>query len=160
MFPVNCVKFLRTTLFYNSSGVCFCVSKMKVLELVEASTRGVLWKKAFLEILQNSQENTCARAPFLKRGLWHRCFPVNFVKFLKMPFSIEHLWWMLLLILKLSSLKHRSRHRTSYKKELFLKISHNSQETPVQSLFFNKVARLVYSDRRKDENTARKTCTK
>ena len=32
---------------------------------VEAATRGVLWKKVLLEILQNSQENTCARASFL-----------------------------------------------------------------------------------------------
>ena len=31
----------------------------------EAATRGVLWKKVFLEISQNSQENTCARVSFL-----------------------------------------------------------------------------------------------
>ena len=31
-------------------------------------------------------------------GLWHRCFPVNFVKFLTSPFSIEHLCWLLLQI--------------------------------------------------------------
>ena len=31
----------------------------------EAATRGVLRKKVFLEILQTSQENTCARASFL-----------------------------------------------------------------------------------------------
>ena len=24
--------------------------------------------------------------------LWHRCFPVNFKKFLRTPFFIEHLW--------------------------------------------------------------------
>ena len=35
------------------------------IQPVEASTRGVLWKKVFLEILQNSQANTCARASFL-----------------------------------------------------------------------------------------------
>ena len=28
--------------------------------------------------------------------LWHRYFPVNFAKFLKTPFIIEHLWWLLL----------------------------------------------------------------
>ena len=39
-------------------------------------------KKVSLEISQNSQENTCARVTLLKKGLWHRCFPVNFVKFL------------------------------------------------------------------------------
>ena len=26
-----------------------------------------------------------------KKNLWHRCFPVNFVKFLRTPFFIEHL---------------------------------------------------------------------
>ena len=33
----------------------------------EAATRGVLQKKVFLEISQNSQENTCARVSFLIR---------------------------------------------------------------------------------------------
>ena len=36
-------------------------------------------KKVFLEISQNSQENTCARVSFLIKRLWHRCFPVNLV---------------------------------------------------------------------------------
>ena len=48
--------------------------------------------------MQNSQENTCARvsfskkladrgpATFLKKRLWHKRFPVNFVKFLRTPF--------------------------------------------------------------------------
>ena len=48
----------------------------------------------FLEISQNSQENTCAGLSFLslrpatllKKRLRHRCFPVNFVKFLGIPF--------------------------------------------------------------------------
>ena len=31
----------------------------------EVATRVVLWKKVFLEILQNSQENTCGRVSFL-----------------------------------------------------------------------------------------------
>ena len=64
----------------------------------EAATRGVLSGKEFLEISQNSQENTCARVPFLiklqaapatllKKRLWHRCFPANFVKFLRTSFS-------------------------------------------------------------------------
>ena len=34
----------------------------------------------------------------LKKRLWHRCFPVNFAKFLRTPISIEHIWWLLLLI--------------------------------------------------------------
>ena len=32
----------------------------------------------------------------LKRRLRHWCFPVNFAKFLRTPFYIEHLWWLLL----------------------------------------------------------------
>ena len=32
----------------------------------------------------------------LKKRLWHRCFPVNFAKFLRTPFLTEHLWWLLL----------------------------------------------------------------
>ena len=55
-------------------------------------------KKVFLEISQNSQENTCTRVSFfnkvaglrpvtlLKERVWHRCFPVNFAKF------VEHLF--------------------------------------------------------------------
>ena len=35
-------------------------------------------------------------AALLKKRLWHRCFPLNFVKFLRTPFGIEHLWWLLL----------------------------------------------------------------
>ena len=65
-------------------------------------------KKVFLEISQNSQENTCAGdyffnkvaglrlATLLKKRLWHKCFLMNFAKFLRTPFVTEHLWWLLL----------------------------------------------------------------
>ena len=33
--------------------------------IIEAATRGFLYKSVFLEISQNSQENTCARISFL-----------------------------------------------------------------------------------------------
>ena len=33
---------------------------------------------------------------YQKKRLRHRCFPVNFAKFLRIPFSIEYLWWLLL----------------------------------------------------------------
>ena len=36
-----------------------------VLKWTEAATGDVLWKKVFLGISQNSQENTCVRASFL-----------------------------------------------------------------------------------------------
>ena len=31
-------------------------------------------------------------------GLRRRCFPVNFAKFLRTPFSTKHFWWLLLKI--------------------------------------------------------------
>ena len=38
----------------------------------------------------------CLRpATFLKMILWHSCFLVNFAKFLRTPFIMEHLWWLL-----------------------------------------------------------------
>ena len=36
-------------------------------------------------------------ATLLKKRHWHRCFPMNYVKYLRTPFFIEHLWWLLLL---------------------------------------------------------------
>ena len=59
-------------------------------------------KTVFLKISKNSQENTFVRISFLikltflKRRLWHRCFPVNFVKFLRTSFLKEHLPWLFL----------------------------------------------------------------
>ena len=45
----------------------------------------------FVEISHNSQENTCVRVSFLttllRKRLWHRCFSVNCVEFLRTPFS-------------------------------------------------------------------------
>ena len=75
----------------------------------EAVAQRLSVKKVFSEISQNSQENTCAIVSFagklqklqlyLKKRLWHRCFPVNFAKFLRTPFLTEHLWWLLLSLL-------------------------------------------------------------
>ena len=38
-------------------------------------------------------------ATLFKKRLSHRCFPVNFAKFLRAPFLIEHLQWLLLPII-------------------------------------------------------------
>ena len=67
----------------------------------------VFCKQVFLEIPQNSQENTCARVSFLiklqperpavlsKKRL-AQMFPVNFAKFLRTTFLAKHFWWLLL----------------------------------------------------------------
>ena len=41
---------------------------------------------------------------FIKKRLQHICFPVNIVKFLRIVFFIEHLWWMSFGIHDLTSL--------------------------------------------------------
>ena len=48
-------------------------------------------------------------ATLLKKRLWHRCFPVNFVNFLRTPFFIEHLWWLLLEIYVCKVLRNNNR---------------------------------------------------
>ena len=68
--------------------------KEKAQFVSEAATEGVLRKKVFLKISQTSQENICIWVSFsiklrpttsFKKRLWHRCFPVNFVKPLITP---------------------------------------------------------------------------
>ena len=91
----NTVELMYRTLLQNLSLKILCFSTItsaifrRLFEFVwdikvhtEAATRGVLYKKVFLEILQNSQENTCARASFLINFIK---IPVNFV------FFTEHL---------------------------------------------------------------------
>ena len=35
-------------------------------------------------------------ATLLEKRFWHKCFPVNFAKFLRTPFLTENLRWLLL----------------------------------------------------------------
>ena len=50
------------------------------------------------KMLRNRSSRPVGLRPttLLKKRFWHKCFPVNFVKFLRTPFSTEHLWWLLL----------------------------------------------------------------
>ena len=43
-----------------------------------------------------------------KKRLWHRCFLVGFVKFLRTPFFMEHLWWLLLRLFSFKMKKYVS----------------------------------------------------
>ena len=67
---------------------------------LEAVVQRYSVKKVFLEISQYSQENTWPESLFLinfiKKEAQAQGFPVNFVKFLRTPFFIEHLWRLLL----------------------------------------------------------------
>ena len=79
------------------------LTEIKLRTYAEAVVQRYSVKKVFLEISQNSQENSCARVSFLivvglraasllRKRLYHRCFPVNFVKFVRTLFFTEHLW--------------------------------------------------------------------
>ena len=58
--------------------------------LVRSSRLEVFCKKGVLgNFAKFTGKHLCQR-------LWHRCFPVNFAKFPRTPFIIEHLWWLLL----------------------------------------------------------------
>ena len=70
------------------------------LKSTEAVAQRCSVKNLFIEISQNSYQNTCVRVSFfiklqasicnfIKKRLWHRCFPVNFAKFLRTPIFIE-----------------------------------------------------------------------
>ena len=54
----------------------------------EAATGGVLYKKVFLKILQNSQENTCARVSFLIKLLLN-LFSCEFYEIFKDTFFTD-----------------------------------------------------------------------
>ena len=46
-------------------------------------------------------------ATLLKKRLWHRCFPVKFVKVLRTTFFIERLSWLLLLLVAQVAIEKR-----------------------------------------------------
>ena len=73
------------------------VCVISISHLLEAVVWKCSVKKGLLEILQNLQDNACARVSFFiqlqaepaitlfKKRLWHRCFPLKFAKFLRQP---------------------------------------------------------------------------
>ena len=50
-------------------------------KITETAGGGVVLKKVFLKI------EGLRPATLLKKRLWHRCFPANFAKLLRTPFS-------------------------------------------------------------------------
>ena len=94
-------------IFVTSYGVIDIISKNSTALLSingsEAVSQTCSVKKGVLRNFENSQKSTCARvsfliklqAFFLKKRLWHRCFSVNFAKFLRTPFLTEYLRWLL-----------------------------------------------------------------
>ena len=77
---------------------CFLRQSLFIKQYPEAATGGVLYKKVFLKISQNSKETLVPKSCFLiklkakkpatlfKKRLWHRRFQVHFAKFLTSVF--------------------------------------------------------------------------
>ena len=67
---------------------------------VRSSRPEVFCRKGVLRKFAKFTGKHLCQSLFLKKRLWHRhrCFPLNFVKFLKTHFLKEHLWWLLLLV--------------------------------------------------------------
>ena len=72
-------------------------------EGIEATTKGVLWKKVFLKILQDPQESACAKVSlFIKfagfiEHLWtivseNNCFIVIMILLLSVLLPLTYLW--------------------------------------------------------------------
>ena len=99
-------------------GISCKIKHTKWYKMSEAPARGVLWKKVFLKLSKNSQENTCARVSFLIKlqasGLrlyWKRDSGTGvflWIEISKDTFFTEHLWTtaskMWILYLSLSKL--------------------------------------------------------
>ena len=92
---------LKKIYFYTVNQSLFDTNKQK------QSSRGVLLKGVLRNLTKFTGKQLYQRlffnkvadlrpATLLKKRLWHRCFPVNFVKFLRTPLFTEHLWWLLL----------------------------------------------------------------
>ena len=63
------------------------------LRIVQCVHRGVA-RSSLLEVF--CKKRCSWPANLFKKRLWHRCFPVNFAKFLRTAFLPEHLRWLLL----------------------------------------------------------------
>ena len=95
--------FHRFTIIYPIKSVCF---KNFIFQYIKAATRcsvrkGVLRNSAkftgkyLCQTLYFNKFEDLRPETLFKRRLWHRRFPVNFAKFLRTSFLIEHIWWLL-----------------------------------------------------------------
>ena len=102
----------------------------------------------FLKFSQNSQESTCARVSFLikllteteillKKRLCHRCFPVNFEKFLRIPFSQNTSWGLLLCWTRWNKFLWQESFRLEWKITYLLRKNFYDTKKWAWVIFFN-----------------------
>ena len=76
--------------FYRKKVLHYSFCKKGVVRNFANLTRKTLCKSLF-----SNKVSSLRPATLLKRRLWHRCFPVNFAKFVRTYFLTEHLRWLL-----------------------------------------------------------------
>ena len=106
VFPVNVAKFLRPPFLQKTALKIFLKSDMKLEILVSPKLTAEFLRKVLIvskKLLQKDlffgfwQESDSVMSfftlkirpkacNFIKKKLWHRCFPVNFAEFLRAPF--------------------------------------------------------------------------
>ena len=106
---------LKSKIWIYFQVIKFCLRKMlkfKLAFLVSNQTNFKIKKKSVLRnVAKFTGRHLCQSlffnqvaglrpATLLKKRLWHRCFPVNFTKFLRTPILTEHLCWLILALLK------------------------------------------------------------
>ena len=104
--------------------------------VMRQSPRCAPWNSVLRNFTKFTEKYLGLSATFLKKRLWHRCFPVSFVKFLRTLFLTEQLLWLLLyvtiwarsvsylkraVLLKFEQVSEAVVHRFSSKR-VFLKI--------------------------------------
>ena len=70
-------------------------------------SRSALWKKCSQKFPEIHRKTPVPESTFIKQRLWHRRFPVNFMKFLRTCFFIENLWWVLLVVMVTQKLSRK-----------------------------------------------------
>ena len=93
-------------------------------------------------------------ATLLKKRLWHRCFPVNFKKFLRTAFFIEHFWtttsgfsyWLHTIRsgkwhFPVDTRRRFNVYKTSIRRryKLYKSYNYNQQLTPTQPVTFKQI---------------------
>ena len=101
------LKLLVSLFLYNVYGnklvvkIHTYVKKRNYFAFIQKVRPEIFYKIDVLKHFRSSRPVRLRPATLLKMRLWHRCFPVNFAKFLRTSYFTEHLWWLLLTFCKI-----------------------------------------------------------
>ena len=79
-----------------NTALKFCQHSEAVIQRFSQKFHKIRRKHLCQSLIFNKVAGLRPEKSLLKRRLWHRRFPANFVKFQRSPFFIEHLRWLLL----------------------------------------------------------------